>query len=207
LSFYENNILPHIINCACSSSAIMKLREKVVPLAYGHVLEVGMGSGVNLALYNPNKVNMIWGLEPSLGMRKKAMSNAAKLPIQVEWLSLPGEKIPLDDNSVDSVVLTYTLCTIDDWRAAMKQIHRVLKSDGKVLFCEHGQAPDNSTQKWQNRLNSLWSKAFGGCNLNRPMIENIQSCGFTIDWFESDYIKGMPKFASYISFGVAAKNR
>jgi ubiquinone/menaquinone biosynthesis C-methylase UbiE len=92
----------------------MKLREKVVPLAYGHVLEVGMGSGVNLALYNPNKVNMIWGLEPSLGMRKKAMRNAAKSPIQVEWLSLPGEKIPLDDNSVDSVVLTYTLCTIDD---------------------------------------------------------------------------------------------
>lgn len=206
MSFYDNNILPHIINCACSSNAIMKLREKIVPLAYGDVLEVGMGSGVNLALYNPSKVNMIWGLEPSLGMRKKAITNLAKSSIQVKWLSLPGEKIPLDDNSVDSVVLTYTLCTIDDWRLAMQQIHRVLKDDGKILFCEHGQAPDDSIRKWQNRLNRLWSNAFGGCNLNRPMIKNIQSSGFTIDWFESNYVKGMPKFASYISFGVAVKN-
>jgi ubiquinone/menaquinone biosynthesis C-methylase UbiE len=205
LSFYENNILPHIINCACSSSVIMVLRQKVVPLAYGNVLEVGMGSAVNMTLYNPMKVNMIWGLEPSLGMRKKALKNVAKSPIQVEWLSLPGEQIPLDDHCVDSVVLTYTLCTIADWRAAMKQIHRVLKPDGKILFCEHGQAPDDSIKKWQNRLNRLWGNAFGGCNLNRPMIENIQSSGFTIDWFESNYIKGMPKFASYISCGVATK--
>lgn len=206
MSFYENNILPHIINCACSSRAIMALREKVVPLAYGNVLEVGMGSAVNMALYDPAKVNMVWGLEPSIGMRKKALKNLAKSPIHVEWLSLPGEKIPLDNNSVDSVVLTYTLCTIPDWRAAMQQIHRVLKTDGKILFCEHGQAPDDSVKKWQNRLNSMWGNCFGGCNLNRPMIENIQSSGFTIDWVESSYIKGTPKFASYISVGVAAKN-
>jgi ubiquinone/menaquinone biosynthesis C-methylase UbiE len=183
----------------------MKLRERVVPLAYGNVLEVGMGSAVNLGLYDPAKVDMIWGLEPSIGMRKKALYNLDKSPIQVEWLSLPGEKIPLADNSVDSVVLTYTLCTIPDWRAAMQQIHRVLKADGKVFFCEHGQAPDDSIQKWQNRLNNLWGNLFGGCHLNRPMIDNIQSSGFIIDWFESNYTKGMPKIASYISVGVAVK--
>jgi len=205
LSFYENKILPHIINCACASTKVMELREQIVPLAYGNVLEVGMGSAVNMNLYNAAKVNMVWGLEPSLGMRKKALANLAKSPIKVEWLSLPGEQIPLDDNSVDCVVLTFTLCTIPDWPAAMKQIHRVLKTDGQLLFCEHGQAPDNSIRRWQNRLNSVWGRVAGGCNLNRPMMENIQNSSFTIDWFESNYIKGMPRFLSYVSFGVATK--
>ncbi|PKH03659.1 SAM-dependent methyltransferase [Psychromonas sp. MB-3u-54] len=183
----------------------MKTREKIVPLAFGNVLEVGMGSAVNMDLYNPDQVTKVWGLEPSSGMQKKAKKNLAKSPVQVEWLSLPGEKIPLEDNSVDSIVLTYTLCTIPDWHAAMKQMHRVLKPEGKILFCEHGQAPDESIKKWQNRLNKLWGKIFGGCHLNRTVIENIQSSGFSIDWSNSNYIKGLPKFASYISFGVATK--
>ena len=205
MSFYENNILPHIINCACSTAVIMELRGKVVTLAYGDILEVGIGSAVNLELYKPDKVNKIWGLEPSIGMQEKARKNLAKSPIQVEWLSLPGEKIPLKSNSIDSVVLTYTLCTIPDWRAAMEQIHRVLKPDGKIYFCEHGLAPDTSVIKWQNYLNKLWAKIFGGCNLNRAVINNIQSSGFLIDWSESSYINGSPKFASYISYGVAHK--
>jgi ubiquinone/menaquinone biosynthesis C-methylase UbiE len=183
----------------------METRGKIIPLAFGNVLEIGMGSAVNIDLYNPEKVTMVWGLEPSSGMRKKATKNLAKSPVQVKWLSLPGEEIPLDDNSVDSIVLTYTLCTIPDWYAAMKQMHRVLKPEGKILFCEHGQAPDESIKKWQNRLNKLWGKIFGGCHLNRTVIENIQSSGFSIDWSKSHYIKGMPKFASYISFGVATK--
>jgi ubiquinone/menaquinone biosynthesis C-methylase UbiE len=206
LSFYENNILPHILNCACSSSAIMETRQKVVPLAFGNVLEVGMGSALNMGLYNPDKVTKVWGLEPSLGMRKTANKNLSKSQVTVVWLSLPGEKIPLEDNSVDSIVLTYTLCTIPDWSAAMKQMNRVLKPGGKILFCEHGQAPDESIRRWQNRLNGLWSKVFGGCNLNRNVIQNIQISGFSIDWSESNYTKGMPKFASYISYGVAIKN-
>ena len=203
MSFYENKILPHMIDCACSLSPIMSLREKIVPLAYGNVLEVGIGSAVNMALYDPEKVTKVWGLEPSEAMRQKAAKNIAKSPVPVEWLSLPGEEIPLDDNSVDSVVITYTLCTIPDWQVAMKQIHRVLKKDGKIFFCEHGQAPDESVQKWQNKLNGVWSKLFGGCNLNRPVIENIQNSGFDIEWSESDYLKAAPKFAAYISYGEA----
>lgn len=205
MSFYEDNILPHIINCGCSTDAVMKLRAKVVPLAYGNVLDVGMGSALNLDLYNQDKVVKVWGLEPSLGMRKKAEKNLNKSSVEVEWLHLPGEKIPLDDNSIDSVVLTYTLCTIPDWRAAMQQIHRVLKPGGAIFFCEHGQAPDASVQKWQNRLNSFWAKMFGGCNLNRPVIDNIKAGGFSIDWCESNYMKGMPRFASYMTYGVASK--
>ncbi|PWQ93488.1 class I SAM-dependent methyltransferase [Leucothrix arctica] len=205
MSFYEDKILPHVIHCACSLSPIMSLREKVVPLAYGNVLEIGIGSAVNMSLYDPDKVNMVWGLEPSDAMRQKAAKNIANSPVPVEWLSLPGEKIPLEDNSVDSVVITYALCTIPDWQTALKQIHRVLKDDGKIFFCEHGQAPDESVQKWQNNLNGVWSKLAGGCNLNRPAVENIQNNGFSIDWSDSNYMKGAPKFAAYISYGVATK--
>lgn len=206
MSFYENNILPHMINCCCSTGDIMALRAKVVPLAYGDVLEVGMGSALNLDLYNQEKVNKVWGLEPSLGMRKRAEKNLGKSLINVEWLSLPGEQIPLEDKSMDCVVLTYTLCTIPDWRAAMQQINRVLKPEGKVFFCEHGEAPDASVKKWQDRLNPLWGKVFGGCNLNRPVIENITSAGFSIEWYESNYMDGAPRFASYMSLGAAIKN-
>jgi len=205
MSFYENNILPHIINCGCSTKAVMELRAKVVPLAYGDVLEVGMGSALNMGLYNQDTVGKVWGLEPSVGMRKRAQKNLNKSPVLVEWLSLPGEEIPLEDSSVDSVVLTYTLCTIPDWQAAMAQIHRVLKPQGKVFFCEHGQSPDTAVARWQNRLNNVWGKFFGGCNLNRPVIENIKNSGFSIDWYESDYLDGMPKFAAYMSLGAATK--
>ena len=192
-----------MINCACSLSSIMSIREKVVPLAFGNVLEVGIGSAVNMELYDPEKVTKVWGLEPSEAMRQKAAKNLAKSPVPVEWLSLPGEEIPLEDNSIDSVVVTYTLCTIPDWQTAMKQIHRVLKKDGKIFFCEHGQAPDESVQKWQNKLNGIWSKLAGGCNLNRPVIGNIEKSGFVVDWSESQYLKAAPKFAAYITYGEA----
>ena len=181
----------------------MSIREKVVPLAFGNVLEVGIGSAVNMELYDPEKVTKVWGLEPSEAMRQKAAKNLAKSPVPVEWLSLPGEEIPLEDNSIDSVVVTYTLCTIPDWQTAMKQIHRVLKKDGKIFFCEHGQAPDESVQKWQNKLNGIWGKLAGGCNLNRPVIGNIEQSGFVVDWSESQYLKAAPKFAAYITYGEA----
>jgi len=165
-----------------------------------------MGSALNLRLYNRDNVGKVWGLEPSEGMRKRAQKNLNKSAVKVEWLSLPGEKIPLDDHSVDSVVLTYTLCTIPDWKAAMAQIHRVLKPQGKIFFCEHGQAPDSAVYSWQNRLNGFWGKLFGGCNLNRPVIENIKKGGFSIDWYESDYVEKMPRFAGYMTLGAATKN-
>lgn len=207
MSFYEEKILPHIINCGCSTSAIMALRSKVVPLAYGDVLEVGMGSALNLPLYKTSKVNKVWGLEPSKGMRKRAEKNLNRSNIKVDWLDLPGEKIPLADNSVDCIVLTYTLCTIPDWRAAMQQMHRVLKPNGKLLYCEHGLSPEHSVEKWQNRLNPLWGKIFGGCNLNRNVTQSIEASGFSIEWNEHKYVNKMPKFAAYMSVGSALKTK
>jgi ubiquinone/menaquinone biosynthesis C-methylase UbiE len=202
MNLYDEYFLPHFINCACGMKAIERQRAKMVPMAKGKVLEIGMGSGLNLKHYNAEQVDMLWGLEPSAGMRRKAQANLEKSSIQVEWLDLPSESIPLDDNSVDTVVLTYTLCTIDDWRAALLEMKRVLKPDGQLVFSEHGQAPDESVQKWQTRVNPIWKKLAGGCNLNRDIPTLIESVGFKIDQLEQCYVKG-PKIATYQYFGTA----
>jgi ubiquinone/menaquinone biosynthesis C-methylase UbiE len=205
MSFYENNILPHLIDFACSQQPIMHLRRQVVGRARGRVLEVGIGSGINLSLYDPRHVEFVWGLEPSAAMRRKAQRNIERSPVPVTWLDLPGEKISLDDDSVDTVLLTYTLCTIPDWKLALQQMHRVLKPTGKLLFCEHGRAPDAGVRKWQNRLMPIWKPLAGGCHLNRPIQEYIESAGFVIDAVEQVYAEKVPRFAGYMYYGQAAK--
>lgn len=205
MGFYDDKILPHCIDFACSSPPIMKLREKVVPLAEGEVLEIGMGSGTNIGFYDPSKVDFVWGLEPSKGMREKARPNVEKAQFEIRWLDLPGEEIPLEDESVDTVLLTYTLCTIPDWHSALLQMKRVLKPEGKLLFCEHGKAPDKPVEKWQNRLTPYWKKVAGGCHLNRPIADYIQQAGFTIERIENVYAKKTPKFAGYMYYGWAVK--
>jgi len=204
MSLYEKYVLPHVINCACGSKPMMKQREKIVPLAHGKVLEIGMGSGLNLPYYDPDKVDMVWGLEPSEGMREKARSRVEAAPFDVQWLGLPGEEIPLEDHSVDCIVLTFTLCTIPDWLSALKQMRRVLKPGGKLLFSEHGLAPDAKVEKWQNRINPSWKVIAGGCNLNRPIPKLIQEGGFNIDSMESMYLPSTPKFVGFSYWGIAS---
>lgn len=203
MSFYENRILPHIIDKVCSLGQVMKQRSLVVPQARGVVLEVGMGSGINLEFYDADKVSLVYGLEPSEGMRQKARPNLARSPVKVEWLDLPGEKIPLDDNSVDTVVLTFTLCTIPDWHAALDQMARVLRPGGELLFLEHGASPDEGVHKWQDRITPGWKKIAGGCHLNRNIAELIRQCGFVVDELENLYMPGAPKVAGYIYKGRA----
>ncbi len=203
MGFYEDRVLPYVINLSCGAPPILKQRSKVVPHAEGRVLEVGMGSGINLSFYNPDKVEMVFGLEPSRGMRRKAQANLDKAPVRVEWLDLPGEEVPLDDDSVDTVVLTYTLCTIPDFETALGQMRRVLKPNGKMLFCEHGAAPDASVRKWQARINPIWKKIAGGCNLNRPIPDNLEAGGFRIEQLESMYLPNTPKIAAFNYWGSA----
>ncbi|MDC0664317.1 class I SAM-dependent methyltransferase [Marinobacter sp. SS21] len=205
MRFYDENILPYIIDKACSVGQVMKLRSQVVPQARGVVLEVGMGSGINLEFYNPDHTTLVYGLEPSEGMRRKARSNLAKSPVKVEWLGLPGEQIPLKDESVDTVLLTFTLCTIPDWLSALRQMHRVLKPDGVLLFLEHGQSPDTGVHKWQDRITPTWKKIAGGCHLNRPISELIQQAGFEVQALENLYMPKTPKIAGYIYKGRAVK--
>lgn len=205
MRFYEDRILPHIVDCACSMGQVMKLRSQVVPRATGTVLEVGMGSGINLQFYDKTRVNLVYGLEPSEGMRRKAQSNLAASPVSVTWLDLPGEKVPLADNSVDTVLLTFTLCTIPDWRAALQQMMRVLKPGGKLLFVEHGESPDNTTRKWQHRITPGWKRLAGGCHLNRDIGSMIREAGFEVSELKNLYIPGAPKIAGYIYKGIAHK--
>jgi SAM-dependent methyltransferase len=204
MGLYERYVLPHMINVACGAPPVLKQREKVVPLAEGRVLEIGMGSGINLSFYDPQKVELVFGLEPSEGMRRKAQKNLANAPVAVEWLDLPGEEVPLDDASVDTVVLTYTLCTIPDFRAALAQMRRVLKPGGTLLFCEHGEAPDPDIRKWQGRVNPLWKKVAGGCNLNRPIPGCLEEAGFSIGSLETMYVPNTPKIAAFNYWGRAS---
>ncbi|NWN90616.1 class I SAM-dependent methyltransferase [Marinobacter adhaerens] len=205
MRIYQERVLPHIIDRACSVGQVMKLRRQLVPRARGRVLEVGMGSGINLALYNPEAVELVYGLEPSEGMRRKAQHNLSYSPVPVEWLGLPGETIPLEDESVDTVLLTFTLCTIPDWHTALEEMKRVLKPGGELLFLEHGESPDNTVRKWQNRINPGWKKIAGGCNLNRNIASLISQAGFELETLETFYMPRAPRIAGYIYTGVARK--
>ncbi|MGM0569117.1 class I SAM-dependent methyltransferase [Marinobacter sp.] len=203
MSFYEERILPHLIDKACSVGQVMKLRSQLVPRARGAVLEVGMGSAINLQFYNPGTVELVYGLEPSQGMRLKAADNLARSRVPVQWLDLPGEEIPLPDNSVDTVLLTFTLCTIPDHQRALEQMMRVLRPGGELLFLEHGEAPENPTQKWQHRITPVWKKFAGGCHLNRPIDQLIEQAGFDIRELDNFYMPRAPQIAGYLYLGMA----
>ena len=202
MGWYDEKILPRFINLACAGKPSTKQREKIVPDATGDVLEIGFGSGLNLPFYDSGKVRKVFGLEPSDGMRKLAAERVKTSDIEVEFIDLPGEQIPLDDSSVDTVLVTYTLCTIPDAVAALDGMRRVLKPGGKLLFCEHGKAPDESVLRWQNRLNSTWGKIGGGCNINRDIPALLEKGGFRITRDERMYIPG-PKVLCYNYWGSA----
>jgi ubiquinone/menaquinone biosynthesis C-methylase UbiE len=206
MSFYEERVLPHLIDLACSSKPTRKQREKIVPLAEGDVLEIGFGSGLNLPFYDPQKVRKIWGLEPSAGMRRKARPTVDASNLDVEFIDLPGEEIPLEEDSVDTVLVTYTLCTIPDAIAALEGMRRVLKPGGRLLYCEHGVAPDENVRRWQDRLNPTWSKFTGGCNMNRDILDMIAKSGFEITNDEQMYIPGA-RMLSYNFWGSARTAR
>ncbi|WP_321397002.1 class I SAM-dependent methyltransferase [Emcibacter sp.] len=205
MGFYSERILPHIVNAACGMDNVKGLREKVVPHAQGRILEVGFGSGHNLPYYTADKVEKLWALEPSEGMRKLARDRVSETPFEVDYLGLEAEEIPLDENSVDTIVMTYTLCTIPDTARALKGMKRVLKPGGRLLFSEHGRAPDEAVAHFQDRWNNIWKKVLGGCNLNRDINSMIREAGFKPEDMTADYIEG-PKFASFMYWGSATKD-
>jgi ubiquinone/menaquinone biosynthesis C-methylase UbiE len=191
-----------MINFACSASPNQKQRQKIVPEAEGEILEVGFGSGLNVPFYDSSKVRKIWALEPSEGMRRKARQMLDGTDLDIEFIDLPGEQIPLDDNSVDTVMITYTLCTIPDTQLALTGMRRVLKPGGRLLFCEHGKAPDDNVRRWQDRLNPAWSRIAGGCQMNRDIPALLSDGGFNIKVDERMYIPGA-KVLCYNYWGSA----
>ncbi|NHA15117.1 class I SAM-dependent methyltransferase [Thioalkalivibrio sp. XN279] len=190
MGFYSRHVLPHVVHLACSTRSAMRQRAEVVPQAHGRVLEVGFGSGLNLPFYDPARVSMVWGLDPSAEMHAKADAAVAAARFPVELVEAPGDRIPLRDASVDTIVTTYTLCTIPDTDAALAEMRRVLKPGGELLFCEHGLAPDRWMQRQQALLNPLWRRLGGGCNLDRHIPQVLEAGGFQVREMDARYIPG-----------------
>jgi len=205
LGFYDKYILPKFLNCACGTKPINYQRDKIVPLAKGIVLDIGIGSGLNIPFYNKSNIDRLYGLDPSEELLKIAKPLAKKNELEIEFLQCGAEAIPLPDQSIDTVLITYTMCTIPDIKLSNSEIMRVLKPEGQLLFCEHGLAPDKNIAKWQRRINPIWSKIAGGCNLNRDIPKLITSSGFKISNMEEMYLPSTPKFAGYNYWGVAKK--
>jgi ubiquinone/menaquinone biosynthesis C-methylase UbiE len=203
MSFYEKYILPRFLNCACASEPITYQRKKVVPLAEGKILEVGIGSGLNLPFYNKSKIIEIWGIDPSEELNAMAKRVAAEENINVKFITSSAEDIPFPNNYFDTVLITYTMCTIPSVLKANEEMRRVLKSGGKMIFCEHGVSPDESIKKWQKRFNSIWGKIAGGCNINRDIPMLIKSSGFKIVMMDEMYLPKTPKIAGYNYWGYA----
>jgi len=181
---------------------IMRQRGKVVPLAHGRVLEVGIGSGLNLSFYDKSRLEKLVGLDPSPELGKLARKRAAEAGVDVDWLALSSEKIPLPDASVDSIVITYTMCTIPDVHSALLEMRRVLKSGGQMFFSEHGRAPDASVRKWQDRINPVWGRIAGGCRLNRDVPRILQDAGFELTDLQTMYLPG-PRPMTFNYWGTA----
>jgi ubiquinone/menaquinone biosynthesis C-methylase UbiE len=205
MGFYDRHILPRLLNAAMSAKPISYQRRKVVPRAQGRVLEIGFGAGHNLPYYDAAKVERIWALEPSAEMRERSALRRAASSIPLEFIDLPSEKIPLNADSADTILVTYTLCTIPDVMAALGEMRRVMKPAGRMIFCEHGEAPDESVKRWQRRITPVWKVIGGGCHVGRQIPKLIQDAGFNVQDMETMYLPGTPRFAGFNYWGSASK--
>ncbi len=200
--WYERRLLPWLLDFACGIAPFSRQRQKVVPLATGRVLEIGTGTGLNFEHYDKTRVGQVVGLDPGVEMHKLAQERASAAGIAVQLIPLSAERIPFDDGQFDTVLVTYTLCTIPDPVAALKEMRRVLKPSGRLIFCEHGLARDASVRAWQHRLTPAWSRMAGGCHLDRDIPALLQQAGFRFLDLQTGYLPGPRPFA-YNFWGVA----
>jgi ubiquinone/menaquinone biosynthesis C-methylase UbiE len=201
MGFYDDRILPHVINLAMRNRELRPYRERVISAAEGRVLEIGIGSGINLPFYR--RAENILGLEPSPRLAEMTRQRAVNRRISsVHVIEGSAEAIPLDNDSVDTVVTTWTLCSIPRASLALTEMRRVLKPGGQLLFVEHGRAPEENVRKWQDRLTPVWKRVGGGCHLNRPIRDLIEGAGFSIQQIDTGYMKG-PKPMSFMYEGRA----
>lgn len=203
MGIYAKYVLPRLIDAAMGDRPITRQRQKIVPLARGKVLELGMGSGRNLPFYRAEQLEKLYGLEPSEPLRQMTARAAEAAGLQPEVIDGVAEEIPLPANSIDTVLVTYTLCSIAEVEQALTEVKRVLKSSGALLFCEHGRSPDASVSRWQDRLNPIWRRIAGGCNMNRDIPQLLQAQGFKVQQLEQLYLPG-PRILRYDSWGSAS---
>ncbi|HEV3363613.1 MAG TPA: class I SAM-dependent methyltransferase [Acidimicrobiia bacterium] len=202
MGFYDDQVLPRFINLVCNTATTRKLRERACAGLRGRVVEVGFGSGLNIPHY-PAEVTSVAAIEPADTGWKLASKRVADAPMPIERTGLDGQKLPLSDNSCDSALSTYTLCTIPDVTAALAELRRVLIPGGALHFLDHGLAPDESVRRWQHRLDPLEQRLAGGCHLTRPIADLVSEAGFTITELDAFYEKGVPKPWGSAFLGVA----
>ncbi len=202
MGLYGKYLLPRIIDLAMRNEETARLRAAWIPQARGAVLEVGIGSGLNLPFYSP-EVQHVVGVDPSLELQKMASKRMAASPIKVQFLAQSAEEpLPLDDASMDTVVMAWTLCSIPNAAKALRQLRRLLKTDGRLIFVEHGRAPDSRVAAWQDRLTPVWKHATGGCHLNRKVDHLIAEAGFRFLELTTSYLPG-PRPMTYTYQGLA----
>ena len=201
--WYDRLVSPWLVHGACSLPPISAHRQQIVPLAEGVVVELGMGTGLNMPFYDPDKVKKLIGIDPGEGLMKRAKTVAQKMPFDVDLHVTGAEKMPLEDKCADTVVITYSFCTIPDNVSAAREALRVLKPGGRLLFSEHGISVKRSTAKWQGRFNPLWKRIAGGCNLNRNVEQLLQDTGFEIVEIEKKRMSGVPGILGFNYRGTA----
>ena len=199
---YNRYVCPHVINLAMQTKPFRKQREKVIPQASGRVLEIGIGSGLNLDFYDISRISEIFAVEPDSVLLEKAKIKAKLNNISLNIKRLSAESLPFDNASFDTVVSTYTMCSISELNSVMVEIKRVLKNDGSFIFSEHGKAPDDNIHKWQKRLNPIQKRIGGGCCLDKDIPKIIINSNFKLQKINSMYVPG-PKFLSYHYWGTA----
>ena len=204
-SWYEANVMPRLITCACSQGQVMKRRSAVVPLARGDVFELGCGGGINHAFYDPKAITSYAGIDPHEGLldgaRAAARAKGWAADLRQGW----GEAIPFADASFDCVVCTFTLCSVSDPAQVMRELRRILRPGGQALFLEHGRAPDSDVRRWQERIEPVWKRLAGGCHLTRPIAGALAGAGFAVETLGEGYTPKAPRFAGWMEWGIARK--
>ena len=203
MNWYDRHLLPWLIDIACGMPMVQAKRQWLVPQAHGRVLEIGMGTGRNLPFYDHSRVTQLVGVDPALQMHRLARWRSAKAGINVELVGLSAERLPLSDDSFDTVVCTYTLCSIPDPAAALHEVRRVLKPGGRLLFCEHGRSPDPALARWQDRIQPWWMPLAGGCHLDRDVPALLRDAGLKAH-VDQGYTSG-PRVLTYHYWGQAQK--
>ena len=204
-SWYDRHIMPRVITAACGQEGIENRRRMVVPLAEGRVFEMGCGGGLNQALYDSDRVTAFAGIDPHEKLLDGARARAKAKGWEVDIRQGVGEEIPFPDGSFDTVVCTYTLCSVDDPAQVLSEMRRVLAPGGRLLFLEHGRAPDASVARWQDRVEPLWKPLAGGCHLTRPVGASLRGAGFAVEPLGQAYLEKTPKVLGWMEWGVARK--
>jgi ubiquinone/menaquinone biosynthesis C-methylase UbiE len=202
-NWWERVMMPKLIGCACAQPQIMKARSRIVPQAAGDVLELGCGGGINMPFYEPAKIKSFSGLDPSAALLERSREAAQTMGMTADIRGGLGEAMPFADACFDTILVTFTLCSVDDQMQVLREMRRVLRPEGKVLFLEHGSAPDANVRKWQRRIEPVWKRIGGNCHLTRAISGAYEAAGFKTAHDDKGYMPKTPKPFGWIEWGEA----